>query len=158
MADGSMPKQKNVTCAGTCGLCNGGGTTTGPVCGNGTCETGETTANCAKDCPATSPVCGNGKCETGETTTSCAKDCPGGTTACKTTYASVQQILMNNCNGCHGHKFGSGCSIAKYSASSIKSKVSSGSMPPGGFSSSVDKQAVLKWISDGSNCTIPGCP
>ncbi len=53
--------------------------TTASVCGNGTCEAGETTASCAADCPAPPPavtVCGNGTCEAGETTTSCASDCP----------------------------------------------------------------------------------
>jgi uncharacterized protein (TIGR03382 family) len=49
-------------------------TATGPVCGNGKCEAGETTSSCAKDCkPA--PVCGNGVCETGEKSTTCPADC-----------------------------------------------------------------------------------
>jgi V8-like Glu-specific endopeptidase len=48
----------------------------GPVCGNGTCEAGETTASCPADCPAPAAVCGNGTCEAGETTASCPADCP----------------------------------------------------------------------------------
>ena len=51
--------------------------TTGPVCGNGTCESGETTANCGQDCKATGPVCGDGKCE-GNEIEMCAKDCATG--------------------------------------------------------------------------------
>ena len=62
--------------------------TGGPVCGNGTCETGENCENCAADCGCkngqtcqngtcitTGPVCGNGTCETGENCENCAADC-----------------------------------------------------------------------------------
>jgi V8-like Glu-specific endopeptidase len=48
--------------------------TTGPVCGNGTCESGETSASCAADCYV-APVCGNGTCEPGETAAGCPVDC-----------------------------------------------------------------------------------
>ena len=157
MADGSMPKTANKTCAGTCGLCNGGGTAPGPVCGDGTCSAGETATNCPADCGTTTPTCGNGKCDTGETATSCPADC-GGTTTCKTTYSSVQTIFKNNCNGCHGHQFGTACNYASGKLSSIKSYVSTGSMPTNKSLSSSDKSAILKWISDGGNCTIAGCP
>lgn len=60
----SSQKQCPDPCAGT-----------GPVCGNGKCESGETKTNCSKDCGSATPVCGNGTCETGETASSCAKDC-----------------------------------------------------------------------------------
>ncbi len=52
-----------------------GGSVTTPVCGNGTCDTGETTANCPKDCPAA--TCGDGNCDAGETAASCPADCGG---------------------------------------------------------------------------------
>ncbi len=54
--------------------------TSGPVCGNGKCESGETKASCSKDCGAAGPVCGNGTCETGESKASCAQDCGTTTT------------------------------------------------------------------------------
>jgi len=47
-----------------------------PVCNNnGTCDAGETTENCPNDCPP--PVCNNnGTCDAGETTENCPNDCP----------------------------------------------------------------------------------
>jgi hypothetical protein len=82
----------------------------GPVCGNGSCESGEDCASCAADCGScggctyycsdygyspgqcvsgwecnwpcidytgcsSGPVCGNGSCESGEDCASCAADC-----------------------------------------------------------------------------------
>lgn len=51
---------------------------TGPVCGNKTCEAPtETSVTCAADCPVTGPVCGNNTCEAPtETSVTCAADCP----------------------------------------------------------------------------------
>ena len=102
----------------------------------------------------------SGPKDTGPADTGPADTGPADTaTVCKTDYTQVQTILTQNCNGCHGHQFGSGCSYATGSKTSIKSKVSGGSMPPGGFSNSADKALVLKWISDGAACTpAAGCP
>jgi len=50
---------------------------TGPVCGNGNCEAGETNTNCPDDCPS-GPVCGDGTCDAGETNANCPDDCPSG--------------------------------------------------------------------------------
>ena len=79
-----------------------------------------------------------------------------------TDYTKVQAIFTAECNGCHSHKFGNSCTTAKTSKgglSGIKSRVTSGSMPPGGFGSTADKNLVLKWINDGALCTPPtGCP
>jgi hypothetical protein len=47
----------------------------GPICDNdGSCDSGETNANCPNDCPA-EPVCGANGCEVGESCSSCPADC-----------------------------------------------------------------------------------
>jgi hypothetical protein len=47
----------------------------GPVCGNGSCESGESCSSCSSDCGSCGPVCGNGSCESGEDCNSCSSDC-----------------------------------------------------------------------------------
>jgi len=46
-----------------------------PVCGNGSCERGETAENCPMDCGQSTFECGNGLCESGENSVSCLADC-----------------------------------------------------------------------------------
>ncbi len=86
MNDGGSPQQctagnpktsKQLQQMLQCGQQNGclGGVQPGPVCGNGQCEPGESSANCPSDCKPGPTVCGNGKCEAGESATSCPKDC-----------------------------------------------------------------------------------
>lgn len=50
-----------------------------PVCGNGTCEFGETCGSCSADCISGGFTCGNGICEAGngEDCVSCDLDCNG---------------------------------------------------------------------------------
>lgn len=45
------------------------------VCGNGTCESGETAAACPADCSA--GACGDGTCNGAETMATCPGDCSG---------------------------------------------------------------------------------
>ena len=48
----------------------------GPACGDGACNGTETTASCAVDCPAANEECGDETCDATETTASCPSDCP----------------------------------------------------------------------------------
>ncbi len=50
------------------------GGTAGPVCGNGTCETGEMSSTCPADCGAANG-CGDGVCFDAETFQTCPADC-----------------------------------------------------------------------------------
>jgi hypothetical protein len=68
--DGTCAPAEVGKCTADCG---GGGQA--PKCGNGSCENGESNANCPGDCPSQSQ-CGNGTCDAGETTGNCAQDCP----------------------------------------------------------------------------------
>lgn len=45
------------------------------LCGDGTCNGGESNFTCAADCPATGPFCGDGACNGSESAASCATDC-----------------------------------------------------------------------------------
>lgn len=65
-------KSSNDCCADYDKYC---GSSTGPVCGNGKCESGEAASNCTADCGGSSSMCPNGKCEAGETEASCPQDC-----------------------------------------------------------------------------------
>lgn len=105
--------------------------------------------------PDAGPVCGDGSCESGETPATCPKDCLAAKTC--TTYADVQPIFLNNCNGCHGHAFGNGCTSAgNYAA--INSYVQSGQMPKGGALSAAQKSTVAAWAAAKNACTTASCP
>ncbi len=135
--------ETNATCPADCP----------PVCGDGVCNGTETSATCPGDCPPP-PVCGDGVCNGTETTATCPGDCPAKTC---TTYTDVQAIFQNNCNGCHGHAFGNGCSSAS-NYTSINAYVQSGSMPQGSSLSAADKAKIAAWAAAKNACTTATCP
>lgn len=55
---------------------------TNPVCGDGKCESAESSSNCSSDCGSGSPVCGNKVCDEGEAFETCSGDCPYNGFAC----------------------------------------------------------------------------
>lgn len=70
-------------------------------CGNGSCESGETSSSCPSDCP----WCPNGSCDNGETCLSCSADCgacpPGG--ACyDDSYCPYGQYCTGQIGQCTG--------------------------------------------------------
>lgn len=69
--DGICSATEVNSCPADCGTQN-----PNPVCGNGTCESGETNASCPADCPPAS-MCGNGVCDmaAGENSSTCPADC-----------------------------------------------------------------------------------
>lgn len=75
------------------GTCDGGESLAGcpqdcAACGDGTCSGGETTQSCPGDCP----TCGDGVCGAGENHTNCPADCPtGGAAGC---FLANTQITM----------------------------------------------------------------
>jgi len=58
------------------------GGSTGPVCGDGSCDGGETAATCPADCGTTGSVCGDGACDAGETAATCPADCGSTPSTC----------------------------------------------------------------------------
>ena len=45
------------------------------VCGNGVCESAESSVSCAADCSSSGPTCGDGHCASTESVTTCFFDC-----------------------------------------------------------------------------------
>ena len=76
----------------SCSSCPGDCGACPPVCGNSACEAGESCSSCPGDCGACPPVCGNGSCETGETCSNCASDCG----ACPTTVTHETEFITWN--------------------------------------------------------------
>jgi hypothetical protein len=83
----------------------------GPVCGNGTCDKGESTDSCPADCKVAT-TCGNGVCDLGETNATCSLDCVI-TTNCgngKCESGETSASCPSDCGavyGCKGHCAGS---------------------------------------------------
>ncbi|MFH1529682.1 MAG: hypothetical protein ABIK09_02985 [Pseudomonadota bacterium] len=101
--------QLGTCCANACGLCGA----CPAVCGNGSCEYGETCSGCPIDC---GPCCGNGLCEVQhqEDSCSCLADCPddpetcsacecggtGGNCACDAACIATGTCCANDCQLC----------------------------------------------------------
>lgn len=68
---------------------------------DGTCNNvGGTTCSCQQSGGGTGPVCGNGTCESGEDQNNCAADCGGGGTGgCRITYSGNSFSLSVECDG-----------------------------------------------------------
>jgi len=71
------------------------------VCGNGYCD-GDELWSCPKDCQFPVPVCGNGSCEPGESSKTCAGDCgaPTDVATCVAEHCATQQAACKADAGC----------------------------------------------------------
>ncbi len=76
--DGCLEWSVTQAC-GSGSTCQAGSCVSTAVCGNGKCESGESSTTCAADCGAPPNPCGNGVCEMNEDCGSCAADCGCGT-------------------------------------------------------------------------------
>ncbi len=73
---------------------------TGPVCGNGQCESPESAQSCPADCPAGPPVCGDAWCQIeSESPSLCPIDCDAGAVAVLTCLKAPCAAELGVCLG-----------------------------------------------------------
>lgn len=157
----------NADC-GSGGFCVQGRCAMGPCTSSAQCGTGQSCFNLTNGtqtvgtaCFPTSQSCAGGAVadagtavrdagtavrDAGSTPTTDA-----GAAACTTdTYATyAKAFFQQNCDGCHGHAFGSSYATFNVAKTSVRSRINSGSMPPSPLSASV-KTRILKWIDCGA--------
>ena len=77
-ADASGPGCGDGVCdpGETCQTCPADCTDCGDSCGDGVCDPGEGCVACPGDCPQCGGLCGNGVCDPGEACVGCPGDCP----------------------------------------------------------------------------------
>ncbi|MFH1255825.1 MAG: LamG-like jellyroll fold domain-containing protein [Candidatus Diapherotrites archaeon] len=107
--------QNSSTESVTITVTSGGGPTGGEVCGNGSCTTSETRANCPADCW----VCGDSFCDSPyESSANCAGDCPAQSCSDGTAYNACSAAkplfcsngsLVNDCSDCGCPNSGDTC-------------------------------------------------
>lgn len=116
------------------------------ICGDGTCQPGESFTTCSLDCD---PVCGDGSCNGGESAASCAGDCleSCGNGACDP--LEDRQNCPNDCGFC-----GDGTCDDGYESPSLT--------PPGSLETCL-QDCVASGCSedadcnDGISCTVGSC-
>jgi len=90
------------TCSDCCGP-----TPPPVICGDGSCNAGagENCSSCTQDCGSCPPICGNSSCEVGETPGSCPADCSGeicGAGGCNTGAGENCSNCPGDCGACTG--------------------------------------------------------
>jgi hypothetical protein len=69
------------------------------VCGNGVCESGESSSSCAADCGPPPPVCGDGFCQFPETSSTCRADCGLPLPTCGDGICQLRENCQLDCGG-----------------------------------------------------------
>ncbi len=144
-------------CGSTKNFCLGSGTT--GACGSD-CSSGQacpSTAHCVQivnasnavvgsNCVPTSGVCTSGAGGGGGTTGTGGGGGTGST--CTDTWGSYAKTwFSSNCASCHGTEFGT-VSAVSGNKTSIRSRINSGNMPPGGAGSS-SRTRIINWMDCG---------
>jgi hypothetical protein len=107
-----------------------------------------------KNCVPTSGSCGlgtgGGSGGGGGPGTGGGSGTGGGGSSCTDTWSNYASAFFNSyCANCHGTEFSTQADVSS-NAAATKSSISTGSMPPGGLSSS-EQTRILNWF----NCGMP---
>ena len=94
-----------------------------PVCGNNTCESGETTSSCSVDCGPPPAYCGDSTCNGSETYSTCASDCPAPPPSTATTGTTTS--LLRDCPASHNWN-GSNCVVRTQYVAHFIAKIRTG--------------------------------
>ena len=108
-----------------------------PVCGDGTCDSGEDQSSCFEDCgnkttPQPTPYCGDGTCNSGESCSTCSSDCGScpitkGNLSVQSTPSNASVYINNNFVG-YTPYFNQSINAGTYNITLIKFGYSSAKM------------------------------
>jgi V8-like Glu-specific endopeptidase len=130
----------------------------GPVCGNGSCESGESKQSCPADCGTAGPVCGDGKCEGTESYSNCSKDCPPpscGDGKCEAPETS--ESCVADCNSSSTPVCGDGKCQAPETSESCPADCNSSSNPVCGNGKCEAGESVQSCAPDCNPNNLPTC-